>query len=279
MTKPRSPPLLIPLRCPTTDRCTGTLESSTMVPPHTKTATHPITLGQALGMPVWLNAYPWLLCQGPRRPNPLAVFLQSYRPRHSLVAAHGFHYFADFMSQHTWPPIETFAYLIDQRMGPLPPDIKRSASLLTLYTQLTQFIERIEDLIEVSLRIQRLAIHLSLISFAYHAPDTPILTPFIILPKYHIKPLATHHPSPQRPHPMTSPHRPTTSTIAKAISKFKAWNKYLPPLYGNVWYQILLRTLPTNTRFPWYQHTNPSSIEYTYPSKVLPTLIISTCFV
>ena len=230
------------------------------------TPTQPITLGQALGMPIWLNAYPWFLCQGPRRPNPLAVYLQSYRPWYSLVAAHGFYCLADFMPQHTWPPLETFSSLIDQRLGPLPPSIKRPASLLNLYTQLTNFVDRIEDLLEISLRTPRLAIPLSPILFSYQHPDSPTTTLFTQLPKYHIKPLATHYPSPQRPHPMTSNLRPTTIAITKAMKQFKKWYKYLPPTYGNVWYQILLRTLPTNARFPWSQHTNPSTIECTYPS-------------
>ena len=39
----------------------------------------------------------------------------------------------------------------------------------------------------------------------------------------------------------------------------------MPPIYGNVWYQILLRTLPTNTRFPWAQRLDPTNIECTYP--------------
>ena len=230
------------------------------------TPNQPITLSQAMGMPVWLNAYPWFLCQGPRRPNPLAVLLQSYRPWYSLVAAHGFHCLADFMPQHSWPPLETFTSLIDHRIGHLPPDIKRPASLLTLYTQLTSFINRIEDTLEISLHSPRLGIPLSPIVFAYQTPDSPTPTSFSLLPKNHIKLLAMHYPSPPRPHPMTSNLRPTTPTITKAISNFKKWYKYLPPVYGNVWYQILLRTLPTNARFPWSQQTNPSSIECTYPN-------------
>ena len=230
------------------------------------TAPYQITLGQAMGMPVWFNSYPWFMCKGPRRPNPLAVFLQSYRPWYSLVAAHGFHCLSDFMPHHIWPTIEVFANLIDTRIGTLPPDIQRPASLLQLYTQLSIFVERIEDLLEVSLRIPRSALPLSPIVFAYHAPDTPAPTPFTALPKYHIKPLATHYPSPQRPHPMVSIHRTTSTAILSAIRKFKSWYKFLPPVYGNVWYQVLLRTLPSNARFPWSQSLDPTSIECTYQS-------------
>ena len=225
-----------------------------------------ITLGQAMGMPVWFNAYPWFMCQGPRRPNPLAVFLQSYRPWYALAAAHGFHCLSDFMPNHVWPTIEDFCTHIDSRIGTLPPDIKRPASLIPLYRQLTRFVERIEDLLEVSLRLPRHALPLSSITFSYHAPDATAPTPFTFLPKHHIKPLATHYPSPQRPHPMTSPHRTNAPTIIKAIQKFKSWYKYMPPVYGNVWYQILLRTLPTNARFPWSQSSDPTSIECSYLS-------------
>ena len=230
------------------------------------TPTHPITLGQALGMPIWLNAYPWFMCKGPRRPNPLAVFLQSYRPWYSLVAAHGFYCLADFMPQHCWPTIELFSSTIDLRLGTLPPSIKRPASLLTLYSQLTNFIERIEDLLEISLRTPRINIPLSPIFFSYQHPDSPMPTPFTQLSKPHIKTLATHYPPPNRPHPMATELRPNITAISKAMVKFKTWYKYLPPTYGNVWYQVLLRTLPTNARFPWSQHTNPSNIECTYPS-------------
>jgi hypothetical protein len=170
------------------------------------------------------------------------------------------------MPHHTWPTIEVFATLIDTRIGTLPPEIQRPASLLQLYTQLSIFVERIEDLLEVSLRIPRIALPLSPIVFAYHAPDTPAPTPFTALPKYHIKPLATHYPSPQRPHPMVSIHRPTSTAILSAIMKFKSWYKFLPPVYGNVWYQVLLRTLPSNARFPWSQSLDPTSIECTYPN-------------
>ena len=170
------------------------------------------------------------------------------------------------MPQHTWPSLETFTSLIDQRLGLPPPDIKRSASLLNLYTQLTLFIDRIEDLLEISLRTPRLVIPLSPILFSYQPPDASTPTLFTQLPKNHSKPLATHYPSPQRPNPMASDLRPNITAITKAMIKFKKWYKYLSPTYGNVWYQILLRTLPTNARFPWSQHTNPSTIECTYPS-------------
>ena len=206
------------------------------------------------------------MCQGPRRPNPLAVFLQSYRPWYSLVAAHGFYCLSDFMPHHVWPNIEDFARHIDIRIGTLPPDIKRPASLLPLYTQLSAFVQRIEDLLQISLRIPRLALPLSTIAFSYHAPNTPTPTPFTDLPTYQIKPLATHYPQPQRTHPMASLHRTNSTMIQSAIKKFKSWYKFLPPVYGNVWFQILFRLLPSNARFPWAQHHDPTKIECTYPS-------------
>ena len=224
------------------------------------------TLNQAIGMPVWLNAHPWFLCQGPRRLNPLAVVLQSYRPWYSLLAAHGFHCLSDFMPNHFWPPIDAFAQHIDARIGPLPPDIQRPASLLPLYTQLSLFITRIESALSVCLQRPRPRFLLTPFLFPHHTPDQATPTPFHLLKKIHITQLATHYPQPTRPHPMITPHRTNNSAIQTSLRKFKRWYQFTPPTYGNVWYQILLRTLPTNARFPWTQLSDPASIECTYPN-------------
>ena len=227
---------------------------------------HKPTIRQVLGMPVWLNAYPWFLCQGPRRPNPLAVILQSYRPWYSLLAANGFHCIADFMPTYIWPPLEDFTKHIDDRLGPPPPGIKRPASLQPLYTQLSLFITRIEENLDLCLRTPRPGLPLSPIIFSYPVPHQDTPTPFHLLTKPHLKTLASHHPPPTRPHPMMSHHRQDNESIQTSLRSFKRWYTFLPPVYGNVWYQILLRTLPTNARFPWTQLRDPHSIECTYPN-------------
>ena len=225
-----------------------------------------LTLGQTLGMPIWLSSWPWFLCKGPRTSNPLAVYLQSYRPWYKLLAAHGFHCLADFMPYHKWPTIEQFAVTVDERLGSLPPDVQRPASISTLYHQLTTFITNIEDLLQVSLHIDRPPLPLEPTIFSFMDNDAAIATPFQEIPRKNIKFIANHYPPPNRTHPMSTPQRLQTHQIAKAIQRFKTLYTTAPPIYSNVWYQILLRTLPTNSRFPWHHRVDPEGIECTYPN-------------
>ena len=65
---------------------------------------------------------------------------------------------------------------------------------------------------------------------------------------------------------MTTHLRPTTLSISRALNTFHRLYSYAPPIYSNVWYQILLRTLPTNARFPWNHTQSTPNIECTYPN-------------
>ena len=229
-----------------------------------------LTLGQILGMPIWLSSWPWFLCKGPRTSNPLAVFLQYNRPWYQLLAAHGFYCLADFMPLHSWPSIEQFESILDDRLGVLPPTVKRPVTLIPLYTQLTRFIHNIEDLLQVSLSIDRLSLLLAPTIFSFFDNASATVIPFPDIPRATIKFIANHSPPPNRPHPMTTTQRQLPEQIEKALRLFKMLYPAVTPIYGNVWFQILLRTLPTNSRFSWHHRIDPIGIECSYPDCHFP---------
>ncbi|KAH9079079.1 hypothetical protein Ae201684P_019074 [Aphanomyces euteiches] len=225
--------------------------------PETPTQSHLLT------MSIWLQVHPLFLVPGSNGPTSLAVALKHHRPFYKFLAQEGLHCLDDFVTaQRVWPSYEEFKLQMESHVWRFPGDdfprvFRHLYSLLSLIAtnvwqvlgiSLEEAVPPNRDVQFPSDKFGRMSLFLSTMAAQVHPIDLLLC--------------ATTH--------QAAPHVERFKNNDLAIKKYintsvKPLMRYPSPLQADVWWRILFRMLPVNSRFFFLQDTNPSIIECSYP--------------
>ncbi|KAH9117590.1 hypothetical protein LEN26_012577 [Aphanomyces euteiches] len=94
----------------------------------------------------------------------------------------------------------------------------------------------------------------------FHSVKNDNRIPFELWKRRAINKAAFHGPDLSRPHPSHSVSRPTHESAIPFMRKFRHSSNLLAPVHADVWFRIILRMIPVNSRFAYRQQTDPDSI-------------------
>ncbi|KAG9397740.1 hypothetical protein AC1031_017867 [Aphanomyces cochlioides] len=222
------------------------------------------TQSQLPTMSVWLQIHPLFLVPGSNGPTSLAVALKHHRPFYKFLAQEGLHCLDDFVTtQRVWPSYEEFKLQMEPYVWRFPGDdfprvFRHLYSLLSLIaTTVWQvlgipLVEAVPPNHEVQIPVGQVWKN--------------VFVPFQQWPRKYIRSICFCAPLLTKQHPLSSDSRNNDLAIKKYMNKtVKPLMRYPTPVQADVWWRILFRMLPVNSRFFFLQDTNPSIIECSFP--------------
>ncbi|KAH9050791.1 hypothetical protein Ae201684P_017340 [Aphanomyces euteiches] len=193
--------------------------------------------------------HPLFLVPGSNGPTSLAVALKHHRPFYKFIAQEGLHCLDDFVTaQRVWPSYEEFKLQMESHVWRFPGD-DFPRVFRHLYSLLSLIATNVWQVLGISLE-------------EVVPPNREVQFPV----GQYIRSICFCAPLLTKQHPLSSDSRNSDLAIKKYINTtVKPLMRYPTPLQADVWWRILFRMLPVNSRFFFLQDTNPSIIECSYP--------------
>ncbi|KAH9127508.1 hypothetical protein AeMF1_002210 [Aphanomyces euteiches] len=197
---------------------------------------------------VWLQIHPLFLVPGSYGPISLAVALKHHRPFYKFLAQEGLHCLDDFViAQRLWPSYEEFKLQMESYAWRFPGDdfprvFRHLYSLLSLIaTNVWQVLDiSLEEVVPPNREVQ----------FPVGQVWKNVFVPFQQWPRKYIRSICFCAPLLTKQHPLSSDSRNNDVAIKKYMNTtVKPLMRYPTPLQADVWWRILFRMLPVNSRF------------------------------
>ncbi|EQC35591.1 hypothetical protein SDRG_06879 [Saprolegnia diclina VS20] len=87
-----------------------------------------------------------------------------------------------------------------------------------------------------------------------------VVTPFENWPRRDVRDLAMHTPAQSRPHPLLSTTRRTNDDVKTYLADMRRLLAAAAPVHAHVWFRLVMRMLPVNSRTHYIQHQEPGAI-------------------
>ncbi|EQC37008.1 hypothetical protein SDRG_05825 [Saprolegnia diclina VS20] len=87
-----------------------------------------------------------------------------------------------------------------------------------------------------------------------------VVQPFQNWPRRDVRDLAMHAPAPRCPHPLLSTTRRTVDDVETYLADLRYLMRVAAPVHADVWFRLVLRMLPVNSRMYYFQHQEPEAI-------------------
>ncbi|KAF0705487.1 hypothetical protein AaE_014494 [Aphanomyces astaci] len=234
--------------------------------PMTSRIATPPSLDQILNLPVWLTSYPGLHF-GTTGTTSNVVKTAACRRWCRNGAGNGFHSLKDFFTrQGTWPTKTAFVNRLSSNNPAAQVQLLASGEMGfaaperagTVYSHLTNIFDQI--IRTFAIRAGTALPHVAITSHPFQTVVKDQVIPFELWPMNFLSQIAYHAPSDGKPHPVKSPSRSEQSAISKYVRLIRKTCRLSPPVHGDVWFRLLFKMLPVNSRLYYLQPQQPDVI-------------------
>ncbi|RHZ17005.1 hypothetical protein DYB31_009054 [Aphanomyces astaci] len=182
-------------------------------------------------------------------------------------AGNGFHSLKDFFTrQGTWPTKTAFVNRLSSNNPAAQVQLLASGEMGfaaperagTVYSHLTNIFDQI--IRTFAIRAGTALPHVAITSHPFQTVVKDQVIPFELWPMNFLSQIAYHAPSDGKPHPVKSPSRSEQSAISKYVRLIRKTCRLSPPVHGDVWFRLLFKMLPVNSRLYYLQPQQPDVI-------------------
>ena len=228
---------------------------------------HPLDFQTILDLPMWLTSHPAFIDNNGRTAAHKAstAILRRWCIQ---GAANGIHCLRDVLKTGVggfWPTFDQFRAAMSSNnpemtvsmfMGRIRFDmILRSISI---YDHFTTIFDNLRA--RLGIRQDVPTLHQPTTTHGFLSVKDNNRVPFELWKRRAIIKAAFHGPDLSRPHPCHSASRPTHASAFPFMRKFRQSSNFLAPVHADVWFRIILRMIPVNSRFAFRQQNDPNSI-------------------